>query len=53
VGEREDKGGVYVYEAYEVNKKGGTLRCLLLRRKKKNIFFTFMKSLLHREKKKR
>ena len=36
VDEREDKAGVQVYEAYEA-KKGGKLRCLLLRRKK--IFF--------------
>ena len=36
VGEREDQGGAQVYEAYEVKKKGGTSRCLLLR--KKNFF---------------
>jgi hypothetical protein len=35
--EREGKGGVRVYEAYEVENKRGKLRCLLLRRKK--IFF--------------
>ena len=32
--------------AYEAEKKGGKIRCLLLRRKKKNIFYLFMKSLL-------
>jgi len=32
------KGGVQVYEAYEVKKSGGKLRCLLLRRQK-NLFF--------------
>jgi len=32
VGEREGKGEAKVYEADEVNKKGGKLRCLLLRR---------------------
>ena len=35
-----------VYEAYEVKNKRQKLRCLLLRRKKKNIFYLFMKSLL-------
>ena len=34
-----------VYEAYEVKNKRQKLRCLLLRRKKKNIFYLFMKSL--------
>ncbi len=34
----EGKGGVRVYEAYEVKKGVGKLRCLLLRRKK-NVFF--------------
>jgi hypothetical protein len=38
----EGKGGVWVYEAYEVKNKREKLRCLLLRRKKKNIFFIFM-----------
>jgi len=38
------KGGVQVYEAYEVKKSGGKLRCLLLRRQK-ICFFIFMKSL--------
>jgi hypothetical protein len=32
-----------VYEAYEVKNKRQKLRCLLLRRKKKNIFYLFMK----------
>ena len=32
MGEREGKGEAKVYEADEVNKKGGKLRCLLLRR---------------------
>jgi hypothetical protein len=31
------KGGALVYKAYEVTKKGGKIRCLLLRRQK--IFF--------------
>jgi hypothetical protein len=31
-----------VYEAYEVKNKREKLRCLLLRRKKKIIFFIFM-----------
>jgi hypothetical protein len=44
--EGEGKGGVWVYEAYEVKNKREKLRCLLLHRKKKNIFFIFMKSLL-------
>ena len=35
-----------VYEAYEVKNKRQKLRCLLLRRKKKSIFYLFMKSLL-------
>jgi hypothetical protein len=42
------EGGVRVYEAYEVKKRGGKIRCLLLRRKK-NFFYMFMKSLLHRK----
>ena len=37
------KGVVYAYEAYEVKHKRQKLRCLLLRRKKKNIFYLFMK----------
>jgi len=45
VGEREDKEGVKVYEAYGEKQKRGKLRCLLLRRKK-IFFFIFMKSLL-------
>jgi len=36
---------VRVYEAYEVKNKRQKLRCLLLHRKKKNIFYLFMKSL--------
>jgi hypothetical protein len=40
--EGEGKGGVWVYEAYEVKIKREKLRCLLLRRKKKNIFFISM-----------
>jgi hypothetical protein len=32
-----------VYEAYEEKNKREKLRCLLLRRKKKNIYFLFMK----------
>jgi hypothetical protein len=35
--EGEGKGGVWVYEAYEVKHKREKLRCLLLRRKR--IFF--------------
>jgi hypothetical protein len=31
-----------LYEAYEVKNKREKLRCLLLHRKKKNIFFIFM-----------
>jgi hypothetical protein len=31
------------YEAYEVKNKRQKSRCLLLRRKKKNIFYLFMK----------
>ena len=42
VGEKEGKEGVWVYEAYEVKNKREKLRCLLLRRKKKMIFFIFM-----------
>ena len=38
--EGEGKG---VYEAYEVKNKREKLRCLLLRRKKKIIYFIFMK----------
>ncbi len=38
--------GCVVYEAHEVKKGGGKLRCLLLRRKNKNIFYICMKSLL-------
>ena len=34
MGEREDKEGVKVYEAYEVKQKREKLLCLLLRRKK-------------------
>jgi hypothetical protein len=43
MGGRKDgcKGGVRVYEAYEVKHKREKLRCLLLRRKK-NFFFIFM-----------
>jgi hypothetical protein len=40
VGEGEGKGGVRVYEAYEVKKKEEHLRCLLLHRKK--IFFNVL-----------
>jgi hypothetical protein len=32
-----------VYEAYEVKNKRQKLRCLWLRRKKKNLFYLFMK----------
>jgi hypothetical protein len=32
-----------VYEAYEVKNKRQKMRCLLLRRKKKNIVYLFMK----------
>ena len=32
-----------VYEAYEVKNKRQKMRCLLLRRKKKNIIYLFMK----------
>jgi hypothetical protein len=39
---RRGKGVVYAYEAYEAKKKGEKLRCLLLRRKKKNIIILFM-----------
>jgi hypothetical protein len=45
------KGGVWVYEAYEVKNKREKLRCLLLRRKKKNIIYIFMK-LMKRKKRK-
>jgi hypothetical protein len=38
-------GGWVVYEAYEVKKMGGKLRCLLLRRKKDFVIFIFIKSL--------
>ena len=42
-GRRErGKGVVYAYEAYEAKKKGEKLRCLLLRRKTKNIIILFM-----------
>ena len=41
-GEGEGKGGVWVKLSYEAKKKGEKLRCLLLRRKKKIIFFIFM-----------
>ena len=42
-GRRErGKGVVYAYEAYEAQKKGEKLRCLLLRRKKENIIILFM-----------
>jgi hypothetical protein len=41
-GEGAGKGVVYDYEAYEAKKKGEKLRCLLLRRKKKNIIILFM-----------
>jgi hypothetical protein len=34
VSEGEGKGGVRVYETYEVKNKRGKIRCLLLRRKK-------------------
>jgi hypothetical protein len=37
---RRERGRVY--EAYEVKNKRQKLRCLLLRRKKKNIFYLFM-----------
>ena len=37
------EGEGQVYEAYEVKNKRQKLRCLLLRRKKKNIFYLFMK----------
>jgi hypothetical protein len=40
--EGEGKGGVRVYEAYEVKNKRGKLRCLLLHLKKENMFFIFM-----------
>jgi hypothetical protein len=36
----EGEGG---YEAYEVKNKRQKMRCLLLHRKKKNIFYLFMK----------
>jgi hypothetical protein len=45
--DRQRNGGRgLVYEAYEVKNKRQKLRCLLLRREKKNIFYLFMKSLL-------
>jgi hypothetical protein len=39
--ESEGKAGMvgWVYEAYELKNKREKLRCLLLRRKKKNMFF--------------
>jgi hypothetical protein len=37
------RGGGSVYEAHEVKNKRQKSRCLLLRRKKKNIFYLFMK----------
>jgi hypothetical protein len=40
--EREGKGGVRGCEAYEAKNKREKLRCLLLRRKKKNIYLLFM-----------
>jgi hypothetical protein len=43
---QREEGEGRVYEAYEVKNKRQKLRCLLLRRKKKNIFYLFMKSLL-------
>jgi hypothetical protein len=43
---RREEGEGRVYEAYEVKNKRQKLRCLLLRREKKNIFYLFMKSLL-------
>ena len=43
---QREEGEGRVYEAYEVKNKRQKLRCLLLRRKKKNIFLLFMKSLL-------
>jgi hypothetical protein len=46
VGDKEDDGGVKVYEAYEVKKKR-KLHCLLLTKRFVRIF---MKSLLHRKK---
>jgi hypothetical protein len=39
--EGEGKGGVWVYEAYEVKNKREKLRCLLLHREK-NFFSIFM-----------
>jgi hypothetical protein len=36
----------WFYEAYEVKNKSEKLRCLILHRKKKNIFFILIKSLL-------
>jgi hypothetical protein len=42
VGGGRGQGGVRVYEAYEVKNKREKLRCLLLRRKKKNIYLIFM-----------
>jgi len=46
-GGRERGGGTgAVYEAYEVKNKRQKMRCLLLHRKKKNIFYLFMMSLL-------
>jgi hypothetical protein len=47
-GRKDGYGGVQsigVYEAYEVRKKRGKIRCLLLHRKKM-FFFIFMTSLL-------
>ena len=41
--ERAEGEGKGVYEAYEVKNKREKLRCLLLRRKKKIIYFIFMK----------
>ena len=42
-GGRGSEGEGRVYEAYEVKNKRQKLRCLLLRRKKKNIIYLFMK----------
>jgi len=40
---RGSKGFEFVRESYEAKNKRQKLRCLLLRRKKKNIFYLFMK----------
>jgi hypothetical protein len=42
----EGAEGWVVYEAYEVKIKEKNYACLILRRKKENTFFVFMKSLL-------